>query len=234
MKITARACRASERTGRLPACCLVRGRRSTTSREFREVGQSRKDKEKKTVCLFDKKTANSLRHRLGRFAGGVPAASAPVPPPAAVTAAATASCAVGSTAAASTHSASGTTAKASLFSFFADSTSLPFASTTGVQRSTRTRAGVNPANPSLLPPPNTTGQHVRLRARSLSLPARRHRTARAKTAVKPKNRRRLKKKTHCERTQLHERSHVFNPKALGGKSRDVVSPHSIARERNRV
>lgn len=136
MKITARACRASERTGRLPACCLVRGRRSTTSREFREVGQSRKDKEKKTVCLFDKKTANSLRHRLGRFAGGVPAASAPVPTPAATTAAATASCAVGSTAAASTHSASGTTAKASLFSFFEDSTSLPFASTTGVQRST--------------------------------------------------------------------------------------------------
>ena len=49
------------------------------------------------------------------------------------------------------------------------------------------RAGLTPANPSLLPPPHAAGQHVRLRARSLSLPARRHRTARAKTGAKPKS-----------------------------------------------
>ena len=132
MKITRRGpvARADERVAYLRAASF-----GAEEHDFPRVSRSwAEERQRKENCLFDKKTAISLRHRLGRFAGGVPAA--PVPPPAAATAAATASCAVGSTAAASTHSASGTTAKASLFSFFADSTSLPFASTTGVQRST--------------------------------------------------------------------------------------------------
>ena len=81
MKITARACRASGRTGRLPACCLVRGGGARLPASFAKLGRGKTKKRKLFVCLTRRPPSRCVTASVVSRAGFLPRPLPSLPPP---------------------------------------------------------------------------------------------------------------------------------------------------------